>query len=170
MSIGKKIINPTTITELKKGFDEEFKLIKHFFIIRKLKFEIPYQFNNKTRKNEIKVIEATEFDSNLSLKEEQLALPGVYVFGYKDEKPREILRIGRNLDNSLKRAKEVFLGFYFIMNDNKGKMQEWYEDDNSMLYFFQLKEEYRKNKLHWVKALECYLIYKYNSTVPSGRA
>ncbi|MCX6153092.1 MAG: hypothetical protein NT007_02905 [Candidatus Kapabacteria bacterium] len=93
-------------------------------------------------------------DPQVHAKENPLAMPGVYVF-WKDNK---VLRIGRHLINSRKRAFEHF-------PDNTGdKMIEIENDPQAHLLLFNLKKEEDK---HWAAALEIFFELNLNPTIPS---
>ncbi len=95
-----------------------------------------------------------------SLNEETLhqnngaAMPGVYVF-LKNE---QVIRIGRSLSNSRKRALQ------HLEDNTAGWMKQLENDSETILLLFNIKHS---EDLHWVAALEIFLEMKLKPEIPS---
>lgn len=106
-------------------------------------------------KNEFNTINLTigqAYDS----KDLRVTQPGVYVWLMRDE----VLKVGRHLQNSRKRALEH-------IRDNTGKIMGRLKEDLSVsLVLFNVKNQ---EKIHWVVALEVYFEITLNPKIRSNR-
>jgi len=91
-------------------------------------------------------------------KSEYVWKPGVYVYLHPDG----VLKVGRHLTNSRKRALE-----HITKKDNTGGVMHKYgADKETDLILFNLKDE---NDRHWAAAVEIYLEIKLSPLIKSKR-
>ena len=89
--------------------------------------------------------------------EEFIYNPGVYVYYHSQE---GILRIGRDLKNSRKRALE------HIRDDTGGIMKNLSKDENTRLMLFNVIDQ---KYIHWIAALEIYFELNLKPKIPAKR-
>lgn len=129
-------------SEIKDMFEKEFAGIKNLFNIIELR------------------LDSAESDTN-----DAAAKPGVYVY-WKD---REVLKVGRHLLNSRKRALE-----HINVPEEKRYPMTAYGKRKSEVYLllFNVKEHAPKAGIdyrHWVAALEIFFELRLDPEVTSGR-
>lgn len=103
-------------------------------------------------------------DKAESFRSDACAKPGVYVF-WKDG---QVLKVGRHLENSRKRAVE----HVNVPKEQKYPMSNFKNDSEAHLLLFNVKEHdvaNGKDYRHWVAALEIFFELRLNPTVKSGR-
>ncbi len=123
-----------TAEEVKHIFENEFSAVREKFCVLEL------------NANEVK-------DSNM----EYVWHPGVYVWFHPE---KGVLKIGRHLVNSRKRALE------HIRDDTGGEMKAYGSDPNTKLLLFNVKDI---NAYHWVAAVEIFLEKNLGPHIPSKR-
>jgi hypothetical protein len=120
--------------EIVKAFYQEFGIIKDVFEIL-----------------ELSVIEAPNSNA------EYVWHPGVYVWWHPEH---GVIRVGRSLDNSRKRAME------HIRDNTGGIMAELGADERTTVLLFNVID---RQKYYWVAALEIYLERVLSPKIPAGR-
>ncbi|ANO34647.1 hypothetical protein BCU83_18560 [Vibrio breoganii] len=89
--------------------------------------------------------------------EECIWHPGVYIWVHKKD---GVLRVGRSLSNSRKRALE------HINADTGGQMRAYGKDETTSLYLFNVRD---RDQYHWVAALEIYFENMLRPKIKAGR-
>lgn len=125
-----------TIKNIHQIFQAEFKNIEHLFSI-----------------HELNLIEAEES------KELFVYSAGVYVF----HKDKQVIKVGRSLENSRKRALEHIRDGTQVPDFNMTTLKR---DINATLILFNLID---KTKSHWAAALEMYFENTLNPIIKSKR-
>lgn len=121
-------------------------------IFLKIKNLFQSEFNDLTKLFNISEFSLDKTDEYM--KNDDLAMPGVYVF-VKDEL---VIRIGRSLSNSRKRALE------HIQDNTGGRMRQLGYDPKTTLMLFNVKSG---DDLHWVASLEIFFELKLKPEIPS---
>lgn len=96
-------------------------------------------------------------DEATNLQAEHIWKPGVYVFWHPK---RGVIKVGRHLTNSRKRALE------HIRDDTGGAMKELDKDAETRLLLFNVM---KPEEFHWVAALEIFFEVNLNPEISSGR-
>ena len=87
--------------------------------------------------------------------------PGVYVF--RDMKNNVIVKVGRHLQNAMKRANEHIRD---NTNNNDYQMRDFKDRSDIELLLFTLSND---KDLHWAFALEVFFEIKLKPAIKSGR-
>jgi hypothetical protein len=129
------------------------------YSIQQINAEFEKEFSILAAKFERTTLDMTSVDAATGPK---TAKPGVYVYWNPNY---GVIKVGRSLDNSLKRALE------HIRDNTKGgkpelEMKTLMGDKNTQLLLFN---SVNKDDLHWPAALEIFFERKLNPYIPSDR-